>query len=122
MSAIYFLPPELLPPGFAYPESYRRYVKSHPVCVGAVNQDWCFLDEIEIERFVAYAKKIATRSVVPFMRRNGEDGVACFDGEPSGEEPRVYQFNYCESIGFGGGRFTFDEWLASIPVEEDGDE
>jgi hypothetical protein len=120
---IYFLPPNLLPPGFQYPESYRTFVATSPSCIGASNEDWCILDEEDVEPFLDYARKIAPdRPLVPFMRRNGEDGVACFDGASKGVEPTVYVFNYSVDVGYGGGNLLFADWLATIPPYDEDEE
>lgn len=120
---IYFLPSSLLPEGFQYPESYRAFVATSPRCVGELNEDWCILDEEDVAAFLDYARKIAPdRPLVPFMRRNGEDGVACFDGISRDGEPKIYVFNYCVNVGYGGGTLAFSEWLATIPTENGDDE
>ncbi|HEY8356715.1 MAG TPA: hypothetical protein VIL30_04560 [Ramlibacter sp.] len=120
---IYFLAPEELPPGFQYPESYRALAATNAYCIGPVNEDWCFIDRQEMGNFRDYARKLSPgRPLIPFMRRNGEDGVACFDGSCTNGNPTVYQFNYCVEVGCGGGVLSFDQWLALIPPEEEGDE
>jgi len=117
---VYFLPEPLLPEGFRYPDSYCAFAAAGKPSTGPVNEDWCVLDEDEIEGFLNYARKIVPqRRLVPFMRRNGEDGVACFDGESKDTEPRVWGFTYCVDIGWASGNLTFSEWLAHIPPEDE---
>jgi hypothetical protein len=120
---MYFMPAAKLPHGFKYPEAYRLFVADRPICVGPTNEDWCFIDEVDVDAFFAYARRIVPHlPLVPFMRRNGEDGVACFDGTCGDGNPKVYEFNYCVAIGFRGGQLTFTEWLALIPPKEEDDE
>lgn len=116
----YFLTEDKLPAGFQYPEAYRSLVASKPFCIGATNEDWCFIDCVDVDVFLGYAHQISPdRPLVPFMRRNGDDGVACFDGLSTDGNPRIYQFNYCVNIGYGGGRLTFEEWLALFPPADE---
>ena len=120
---IYFLPEDKLPQGFQYPNAYRKLVTSGPpYCIGATNEDWCFIDREEVSAFLDYARQLsANRPLVPFMRRNGEDGVACFDGLCTDGNPRIYVFNYCVDVGCGGGKLAFEEWMALIPPPDEDD-
>lgn len=116
----YFLPQEMLPTGFRYPDSYKAFSEQRTPLVGPVNEDWCVLSEGEVETMLNYARKLSPqRQLVPFMRRNGEDGVACFDGATPSDDPKVYVFNYSVDVGCGPTHKTFSEWLAEIPPNED---
>jgi hypothetical protein len=120
---LYFLPVHLLPEGFQYPESYRAFAATGKWCVGPTNDDWCVIDEDDAIAFLDYARRLVpSRRLVPFMRRNGEDGVACFDGEASDEEPKIWGFNYSVDVGYVSGTRTFTEWLAQIPPEDEDEE
>lgn len=113
---VYHLPEDKLPHGFRYPAAYEALVASKPWCIGAVNEDWCFIDREEVDAFLEYARQLSPgRPLVPFMRRNGEDGVACFDGLSTDGDPKVYVFTYCVDVGVGGGSLSFEKWLALIP-------
>lgn len=116
---VFFLPEHLLPEGFRYPESYRLFAATGKWLVGPVNEDWVVLDAEDVGAFLDYARAVVPhRRLVPFMRRNGEDGVVCFDGESADDEPRIWAFNYCVDIGFQSSSLTFSEWLSRIPPEE----
>jgi hypothetical protein len=113
---VYFLSRELLPRGFEYPESYRKFAALGQPRVGAINEDWIVLDRECIERFVAHVRDIAPAlPLVPFMRRNGEDGIACFGPSSSGLSDRIYVVRYSDRKGCGGGTLSFEDWLALIP-------
>lgn len=116
----YFLPAEMLPTSFRYPDSYKTFSEQRTPQVGPVNEDWCVLSEGEVDSMLAHARELSPhRQLVPFMRRNGEDGVACFDGATASNDPKVYVFNYSADVGCGPTHKTFSEWLAEIPASED---
>jgi hypothetical protein len=119
---VHFLPADKLPKGFEYPASYRAFVAANPDCVlGPVNEDWCFIDSRMIEDFIQYIRNAAPGiPLVPFMRRNGDDGVVCFFANPP-EEPKVWGVNCFQDVGYVAGTRTFSEWLASIPVCDEDD-
>lgn len=118
----YFLPDELLPANFRYPASYVDFSRQGTPLVGPVNEDWCVLHEDEVEAMLSYARKLSPqRKLVPFMRRNGEDGVACFDAAEPTDDPEVFVFNYCVDVGCEPTHRTFSEWLAQIPPRDDED-
>ena len=120
----YFLANEQLPADFRYPESYKEFSRKGTPMVGAVNEDWCVLDEdeVEVEAMLSYARKLSPQKrLIPFMRRNGEDGVACFDATAQTDDPKVFVFNFSVDVGCNPTNKTFGEWLAQIPPDEEDD-
>ena len=80
---------KMLPPGFRYPATYLAFVADNPSGVGG--NDWCFLSQEKFQLYSDYVRKVTpTRTLVPFMRRNGDDGVACFDASRQTDDPTVF--------------------------------
>jgi hypothetical protein len=107
---------ERLPPGFGYPESYKAFAAQAGGAIGPAHEAWVFLGDDELDDALAHIARIAgERPLVPFMRREGDDVLACFDGCASaGEEARVFLLRFGSNPGFGGGRRRFAEWLALV--------
>ena len=119
----HFLPESDLPDGFKYPSSYIEFVRQEPdAIVGPVNEDWCFIDSTQIENFRKYVRKVSRRPLVPFMRRNGDDGVACFLAESPHIEPNVWIAYVFQDVGVWPTSKTFSEWVSSIPPRDEDDD
>ena len=118
----YFAEARLLPNGFKYPASYLAFAASGRSHVGPVNEDWLVLEESQIEKFFGYVKAASPeKALVPFMRVNGDDGVACFDADSLSEDPLVYVCNVFHNFGCWGSQKTFSEWLSEILADEERD-
>lgn len=114
---LYFAPTSLLPKGFKYPSAFLAYVDSNPPSViGPANEDFCGFLEGEIERYFEYLQSaLPGRRLVPFMRRNGDDGVVCFDADDHGDDPMVWYCNVFQGLGAWPLNVGFAGWLATIP-------
>lgn len=119
----HFLPEAELPVGFKYPTAYLEFVEREPdAVIGPINEDWCFIDHTQIDNFRQYVKRVSRRPLVPFMRRNGDDGVACFLAEEPTGEPSVWIACVFQDVGVWPTSMSFTEWLKSIPPRDEGDE
>lgn len=120
----YFVDPRLLPRGFKYPASYVVFARSSPpILIGPVNEDWCVLDATEIEQYFHYVREaFPSQNLVPFMRRNGDDGVACFDWSVPSDDPQVVYCQVFQNLGCWPENATFSEWLVRIPPRDPEDD
>jgi len=120
----HFLAATELPAGFVYPKAYVDFVSKKPFAViGPINEDWCFIEQDSIENFRRYVKRAAPNlPLVPFMRRNGDDGVACLLSQGIDAEPTVYIANVFQDIGAWGTSQSFAAWLLESPPRDADDE
>lgn len=80
---------DVLPPGFAYPASYKQFVEAYPKKMG-LPHSWGYTSDLAAGS-LGYSKLFG-RPLVLFAQAFGEDMVACFDGVPD-SDPRVVVLN-----------------------------
>lgn len=103
----FYLATEVLPEGFRYPDSYRKFSGSvlHNI------EPWGGFDTMLEHRYVWINKRYPERTLVPFARRYDNDDVACFDGADTSGDPKVIIIHDWASPGWEN-RGEFKNFLA----------
>lgn len=93
----FFLPTEILPKGFQYPDSYISFVSNELPDL----EPWHFLYPREINSiYNGLKQRYPNRILVPFARRSDNDDMACFDASEVTENPKVFIIHDFASPGW----------------------
>jgi len=106
----FFISEDILYQGFAYPDSYKSFVKGElPVL-----DPWEYLWETNANpRYLGLKLHYPHRKLVPFACRGHTDDIACFDASELTNEPKVYVIHDFTPPGWEerGMLNNFNEWL-----------
>ena len=108
-----------LPDDFKYPGAYIDIMSLDII---PDLEPWSFICEFrEPSSFwmAEVKKQYPTRKLVPFAKVNYSDDIACFDGEDSSGDPKVYYVHAFSTEGWEdrGYADNFDEWLKMARLE-----
>ena len=116
---VYLYAGDEVPDGFEYPESYIE-IMSRDFILDI--EPWFFICEFKNSAlfWMSEIKQLyPTRKLIPFAKVNYSDDIACFDGEDSSGNPKVYYIHAFASSGWEDRGFAenFDEWLEIACLE-----
>ena len=110
----FFLPANVLPKEFVYPETYVRYIHSNFPNL----EPWNFFYNHLKYRFNGLKERYPKRSIVPFARRKDNDDVACFEAKEPSENPRVIIIHDWASEGWEN-RGEYDDFLEWVQLAKE---
>lgn len=103
-------PNEMLPPGFHYPESLKR-IATHGDPQEII--PWWFYT-MQNGGLAFRLRESDGRNLVPFAKCDDDDNdIACFDGDDTSGNPKVFIKNHFDKFDYPGRRYSysdFDEW------------
>lgn len=110
---------QYLYPGFILPDSFINYVSGAEL--ENIEPIWLFCCAQNYVDF--WCEKIRElypeRKLIPFANWRYSDDIACFDGEDTSGDPKVYYVHAFASAGWEdrGYADNFDEWLKMARLE-----
>lgn len=110
----FLFPPESLPPGFRYPDSYLKVVNSPEL--PDLDPCWLLAENEQLALFWqrTLRQQFPRRLLVPFAKWDTSDDLACFDGANTSGNPDVLLIHaYCTPGWEHRGTLPdFEAWLA----------
>lgn len=108
-----------LPEDFKYPVAYTEIMDMDII---PDLEPWSFICEFQESSSFWMREmkgKYPDRKLVPLAKVNYSDDIACFDGEDTSGDPKIYYIHAFASAGWEDRGYTdnFDEWLKMARLE-----
>lgn len=115
----FLCPKTALANGFQYPQSFLDLInKDYLIDL----EPWWFLCEFEgfsQKWFDEIKKQYPDRNLIPFAKKSDSDDIACFDGNSTSGDPKVYYVHAFASPGWEdhGSVASFNAWFEDAKKE-----